>query len=1323
MAYDVDFSEHRSFTPESTISDWEGTDLCLETLFDESRPDSPQSVISDFELEKLFSSKALSPESVSSDFDFSLLQNWLEDFRSSSPESVSQSELSPLSPDSPVPQFRSPHITYDVDLSGHRSFTPDSTLSDWEGTDLCLETLFEETRPDSPQSVLSDFELEKLFSSRALSPESVYSDFDFSHLQDWLADFRASSPESVASVEQRSLYPQIPFGQVTSQHCNYYLEHSDSRPISPLSTLSDVEYSTFCLEELFDDNRADSPDSLTSQVESTKVTVIASQPLSAGRPLSYADVVRGLTHEKPAEALLSCRQFEFKPVWPLSDRECTDTSTDHWDTELRPHSPDSVVSQSELRPLSPDSPVPQYRSPHMAYDVDFSEHRSFTPVSTISDWEGTDLCLETLFDESRPDSPQSVISDFELEKLFSSRALSPESVSSDFDFSLLQNWLEDFRSSSPESVSQSELRPLSPDSPVPQFRSPHITYDVDFSGHRSFTPDSTFSDWEGTDLCLETLFEETRPDSPQSVLSDFELEKLFSSRALSPESVSSDFDFSHLQDWLADFRASSPESVASVEQRSLYPQIPFGQVTSQHCNYYLEHSDSRPVSPLSTLSDVEYSTFCLEELFDDNRADSPNSLTSRVESTKVTVIASQPLSAGRPLSYADVVRGLTHEKPAEALLSCRQFEFTPVWPLSDRECTDTSTDHWDTELRPHSPDSVVSQSELRPLSPDSPVPQFRSPHMAYDVDFSEHRSFTPESTISDWEGTDLCLETLFDESRPDSPQSVISDFELEKLFISRAWSPDVEHSTFCLEELFDDNRTDSPDSINSLFEVKQTSITVTSSPMFSPARTANSSFNEQTTLLNSLLFELEPFSAEDAAPVHKSQKNLSQFKFLSSESMSSGSTPSIKENRLSRKPLPNNLMSHVYDPLYKRKCSFCEIRASECTPQKQLCIVNATPQTNCDKLATTCAEHFSTSFPKCTSVDKRPDMFLVSKAVITDSLSPEYQSNISILQYVTADTRSSSPHKHAEECHFNEGPSLSDYTLSSPEILHSDDESPFYSTCYFTDQRPPSPQSFASVDEFTALSPDSQIGQFDCQPCYYLHLSENRSVSPDSIMLERDCSDSCLDTFFDEMRPDSPESIAFYSEFHESCNSMPSDNEYSQSFLDYWLAALRPPMPPNLESTGGLDEVLNQLPCVQNVPDDTVTEDKPVCESLMTDTLDPIYEQKYFCDKVNYFEDVASKRSEKACEIRFEDSAISMEDPHSPAKFCHFESMKADSKPSHNPPLSHSEVLNLTVTDSYPEMLMPPTREGETGPMAPSSNTNDQSFFVRPPPRTTKDLD
>ena len=836
-----------------------------------------------------------------------------------------------------------------------------------------LESLFDETRPESPQSVSSDFEIYKLFSSRALSIDSVSSDFDFSLLPNWLSDFRASSPESVASTEEHCWSQGIKFAPMQNQHCNYYLQYSEDKPGSPLSTLSDLEYSMFCLDGLFDDNRADSPDSLTlgSEPSITDTAVTYSMPLSAGRPLTYADIVRGNTQENQDHDLCNVKLLELRPFYLPSLTSDEEFYIDHCTDELRPQSPESVVSQSELRPLSPDSPVPQFRFPYFSHDVEPLRHRSYTPDSILSDWEDTGLGLESLFDETRPESPQSVSSDFEIYKLFSSRALSIDSVSSDFDFSLLPNWLSDFRASSPESVasteehcwsqgikvapmnnqhcnyyleytedkpgsplstlsdieysrfcfeelfddnradspdsltlgsepcitniamtsslplsagrpltyadivrcntqenqahdlrnikfskvrpinlpsstsdeefyidhctdelrpespesvvSQSELRPLSPDSPVPQFRFPYFSHDVEPFRSRSYTPDSILSDWEDNGLGLESLFDETRPESPQSVISDFEIYKLFSSRALSPESVSSDLDFSLLKNWLSDFRASSPESVASTEEHCWSQGIKFAPMNNQHCNYYLEYTEDKPGSPLSTLSDVEYSTFCLDELIDDNRADSPDSLTlgSEPSITNIAVTSSLPLSAGRPLTYADIVRCNTQKKQAHDLCNIKLSEVRPIYLPSSTSDEEFYIDHCIDELRPQSPESVVSQGELRPLSPDSPVPQFRSPYFSYDGELLRSRSYTPDSILSDWEDNGLGLESLFDETRPESPQSVISDFEIYKLFSSRALSIDSVSSDLdfsLLPSWLSDFRASSPESVASTEE-------------------------------------------------------------------------------------------------------------------------------------------------------------------------------------------------------------------------------------------------------------------------------------------------------------------------------------------------------------------------------------------------------------------------------------------------------------------------------------------------------------------------
>lgn len=215
------------------------------------------------------------------------------------------------------------------------------------------------------------------------------------------------------------------------------------------------------------------------------------------------------------------------------------------------------------------------------------------------------------------------------------------------------------------------------------------------------------------------------------------------------------------------------------------------------------------------------------------------------------------------------------------------------------------------------------------------------------------------------------------------------------------------------------------------------------------------------------------------------------------------------------------------------------------------------------------------------------------------------------------------------------------------------------------------------------------------------------------MMLKRDCTNLCLDTLFDETRPASPESIVFDSEFPESFSNMPSDDEYTQSFLDYWLSELRPPSPQIPESIG---ELLHG----HSLPDETVRTDN----RLMAHICDPFYEGNYVCDEFHFFEDAVNKQSESACnQNKFEDFTVSNEEPDSPAKSCHSQSIIPDSKPLQDSSLCHSRVHDLTETDSHPEMLMLPAETVETGPVAPSSDTNNQSCFVRRPPWTAKNLD
>ncbi|XP_013868734.1 uncharacterized protein LOC106520942, partial [Austrofundulus limnaeus] len=308
----------------------------------------------------------------------------------------------------------------------------------------------------------------------------------------------------------------------SGQYCNYYLSCSDTWPTSSLSVLPDEQDFDLCLKDMFDENRADSPDlhPPTFETKPSGVTLPLTAVVTSSRPLTYAEVVRGICQEKSTEPLSRLSSFELQETISSEHLENPSSPTliEDWFCDVRPISPESINSQGEHRPLCLDSPVPQFRCSHIDCIVDLSSNRSFTPESKLSDWEETDLCLEVLFDENRPESPQSVVSDYELDKLFSYRALSPDSVSSGCNLAPFSDWLSDLRASSPESVASNESPMLSSFLTFGQ----HCNYFLSCSDTKPTSPLSMLSDEQDFDLCLKDMFNENRADSPDSLPPTFE---------------------------------------------------------------------------------------------------------------------------------------------------------------------------------------------------------------------------------------------------------------------------------------------------------------------------------------------------------------------------------------------------------------------------------------------------------------------------------------------------------------------------------------------------------------------------------------------------------------------------------------------------------------------------------------------------------------------------------------------------------------------------------------------------------------------------------
>src|SRR4029434_8809022 len=203
---------------------------------------------------------------------------------------------------------------------------------------------------------------------------------------------------------------------------------------------------------------------------------------------------------------------------------------------------EAFTSLDEYTPLSPDSPIPEYGC-HTFEQLNFTGKRSSSPVSLASDIEYSDLDLEELFQEGRIDSPEplclcdegrllspdSPIPDyghakFETFIYTGSRSSSPTSPILDIEYSELcpnelfnegRTWSQD------SSYSPDACRPLSPDSPIPEYGCQTFEQ-LNFTGKQSSSPVSLASDVEYSDLCLSELFVKDRPDSPESVILDDE---------------------------------------------------------------------------------------------------------------------------------------------------------------------------------------------------------------------------------------------------------------------------------------------------------------------------------------------------------------------------------------------------------------------------------------------------------------------------------------------------------------------------------------------------------------------------------------------------------------------------------------------------------------------------------------------------------------------------------------------------------------------------------------------------------------------------------
>ncbi|XP_041963944.1 uncharacterized protein LOC121721240 isoform X2 [Alosa sapidissima] len=365
---------------------------------------------------------------------------------------------------------------------------------------------------------------------------------------------------------------------------------STSRSSSPISLASDIEYSDLYLDELFQEGGTDSPEPMSLYDE--------------GMVLCPDSPVPDYGHAK-YETVICMGSRSSSPTSLISDIEYSELCLEGLFNEDRSWSPESSHSPDAYRLLSPDSPIPMYEAP-ILQQLNYTTNRSSSPVSVTSDIEYSELCLSELFSgEDRPYSPESVnsldvyrppdspINQFGCpileEFIFTgSRSSSPTSLASDIQYSeiCLKELFQEERPRSPDSCNEcNEHRPLTPDSPIPEYsyhtfdRTLERTLSAEF---RPLSPDLLTLNNEYDTLLFEFGFDEVRPDSPWS----FSIVDKY--RPLSPESP------------LPYFSAPILECV-----------MPLLGCTSP--------------STESLVSDIELSELCLDILFDYERPESPES--------------------------------------------------------------------------------------------------------------------------------------------------------------------------------------------------------------------------------------------------------------------------------------------------------------------------------------------------------------------------------------------------------------------------------------------------------------------------------------------------------------------------------------------------------------------------------------------------------------------------------------------------------------------------------------------------------------------------
>ncbi|XP_031441404.1 uncharacterized protein LOC105907238 [Clupea harengus] len=1180
-------------------------------------PDSPipQYSLSFFEPNFSTRQRSTSPESVDSDIEYALTEFILmaTEERPSSPESAgSVNEHRQLSPDSPVPEF-APTI-YESTMGRYRSSSPGSMSSFSLGSDiseteyepLLSEFLmrtssadsdasvneFKELSPDSPipQYMQPFFDFAGYpVGSRSQSPQSVGSDLEYG-FSDFLlmaTEERPSSPDSIASVnDSRALSPDSPIPEFTRLLLDIIAPSTGYRSCTPVSYISDEEYAPLFSELHELEQRPESPESITSELEDRSLSpdsIPEYIPMSPDSAMVMTDIrcsspesVASLNEFKALSPDSPIPQYSlsfFEPNFSTGQRSTSPESVDSdieyaltefilMATEERPSSPESAGSVNEHRQLSPDSPVPEFAP--TIYECTMGRYRSSSPGSMssfslgsdISETEYEPLLSEFLmrtesadsdasvneFKALSPDSPipQYSLSFFETTFATEQRSVTPESVMSDLDCESLDlDTLESlYRPSSPEStLSFSENRPLSPDSPIPKFSSPLPPYySVALYGYRSSSPDSLSSETEYESALSDIFDYENRPESPASIESELE------DRSLSPDSIPEYIPMSpDSAMMMTDIRCSSPESVASLNEfKALSPDSPIPQYSLSFFEPNFS-TGQRSTSPESVDSDIEYALTEFILMATEERPSSPESAGSVNEHRQLS--PDSPVPEFAPTIYECTMGRYRSSSPGS------MSSFSLGSDISETEYEPLLSEFL---MRTESADSDASVNEFKALSPDSPIPQYSLSF--FETTFAtEQRSVTPESVMSDLDCESLDLDTLeslyrpsspestlsFSENRPLSPDSPIPKFSSPlppyysvALYGYRSSSPDslsseTEYES-ALSDIFDyENRPESPASIES--ELEDRSLSPDSIPEYIPMSPDSAM----------MMTDIRCSSPESVA-------SLNEFKALSPDS-----------------PIPQYSLS-FFEPNFS-------------TGQR-----STSPESVDSDIEYALTEFILMATEERPSSPESAGSVNELRQLSPDSPVPEFAPTI--YECTMGRYRSSSPG------------SMSSFSLGS-DISETEYE-PLLSEFLM---RTESAESGASVNEFKALSPDSPIPQYSLSFFETTFVTEQRSLTPESVMSDLDCESLDLDTLESLYRPSSPESTLSFSENRPLSPDSPIP-EFSSPLPPYYSVALygyRSSSPDSLSSETEYESALSDIFDYENRPEspasiETEAEDRPL---------------------------------------------------------------------------------------------------------------------------------